>query len=39
MAKRRLRAYAGLACAAIALLTGSQRFRWWAICLVAGHPD
>jgi hypothetical protein len=34
-----LRAYAGLVCAAVALLTGSRRWRWWAICVVAGHPD
>ena len=36
---RWLRAYVGLACAAVALLTRSPRFRWWAICVVAGHPD
>ncbi len=34
-----LRPYAGLCCAIVAALTGSQKWRWRAICLVAGHPD
>jgi hypothetical protein len=33
------RAYAGLFCALVAMLTRSHRWRWRAICLVAGHPD
>jgi hypothetical protein len=34
-----VRAYAAMALALVFVLTGSQRCRWWAICLVAGHPD